>query len=64
MVHKGKDNSLADFQTSFAEVDFHLSIHVLDSLKAGHKVCVVIANDTDVIVALLYHMPVFLHHYI
>lgn len=37
-------------------------MHVLDSLKEGHKVCVVISIDIDVTVALLYHMPVLIQH--
>ena len=35
-------------------------MHVLDCLRTGHKTCVVISNDTDVIVALLFYMPTFL----
>jgi len=62
MAHKGEENVMAHLQSSLEEADFRIPLHVLDSLKAGHKVCVVISNDTDVIVALLYHIPVFQQH--
>ena len=48
--------------TVYEEADLRIPIHVLDSLKAGNKVCIVISNDTDVTVALLYHMPVFIQN--
>jgi len=59
-VHQGTENTLADLKSSFEEADLRILLHVLDCLKAGHKVCVVISNDTDVIVALFHQMPVFL----
>ena len=49
-------------QSTFEEADSRIPLHVLDSLRSWHRVCVVIFNDTDVLVALLYHMPVFLDH--
>ena len=62
-VHQGTKLAMSHLQsTVFEEADLRIPMHVLDLLKAGHKVCVVISNDTDVTVALLYHMPVFLHH--
>ena len=39
--------------------DLRIPTHVLDCLQAGYKICVVISNDTDVIVALLFYMPIF-----
>ena len=36
-------------------------VHIEDALEAGYNVCVVIWNDSDVIVALLYHMPIFMN---
>ena len=46
--------------SEFDEADLRIPIHVLDCLEKQHSICVVITSDTDVIVALLYHMPVFL----
>ena len=31
-----------------------------DCLRGGYKTCIVISNDTDVIVALLFYVPTFL----
>ena len=61
-VIKCKVNALTNLQSQYEEADHHIPIHVLDTLVAGHRICVVISNDTDVIVALLYHMPVFLQY--
>jgi len=61
-MYNGKENTELHLQSAFEEADFRIPVHVLDSLKNGHSVCVVISIDTDVIVALLYHMPVFLQH--
>ena len=36
-------------------------LHIEDALEAGYNVCVVISNDSDVIVALLCHMPIFMN---
>ena len=35
-------------------------LFVLDCIRSGDKTCVVISNDTDVIIALLFYVPVFL----
>lgn len=62
-VHQGTTEVMSHLQlTMFEEADLRIPIHVLDSVKAGHQVCMVISNDTDVTVALLYHMPVFIQH--
>ena len=61
-VHEGRENATEQLQSCLDEADFRIPIHVLDSLEAGHKICVVISNYTDVIVSLLYHMPCFLQH--
>jgi hypothetical protein len=61
-VFKDEVNALPNLQLCYEEADHRIPIHVFDSLAAGHRICVVISNDTDVIVALLYHMPVFLLH--
>ena len=36
-------------------------VHIEDALEAGYNVCVVISNVSDVIVALLYHMQIFMN---
>ena len=61
-IHQGKEYIKSQLQSTFEEADSRIPLHVLDSLRSGHRVCVVISNDTDVFVALLYHMPVFLDH--
>ena len=62
-VHQGTKHVMSHLQsTVYEEADLRIPIHVLDSLKAGNKVCVVISSDTDVTVALLYHMPVFIQN--
>ena len=45
--------------TVFEEADFRITLHVLESVKEGHTICVVISSDSDVIVTLLHHMPVY-----
>ena len=37
------------------EADLRLVLHAFDCAKAGCKTCVILSNDTDVAVALLYH---------
>ena len=61
-IHQGKEYIKSQLQSTFEGADSRIPLHVLDSLRSGHRVCVVISNDTDVLVALLYHMPVFLDH--
>lgn len=61
-IQGGKITPLPHMQDSYEEADMRIPMHVLDSLKAGHTTCVVISNDTDVIVALLYHCPVFIQN--
>lgn len=61
-VHEGKENVLTHLQSSLEEADLRIPLHVYDALKSGYKRCVVISNDTDVIVSLLYHIPLFKDH--
>ena len=51
---------MGHLQYTSEEADLRISMHILDSLHAGYKTCVVISNDTDVIVALLFYVPIFL----
>ena len=46
-------------QTTLKEADLRILMHVLDCVRAGYSTCIVISNDTDVIIALLYYVPVF-----
>ena len=50
---------MQQFQSPVEEANLRIPMHVLVCLRAGHKTCVVISNDTDVIVALLFYMPTF-----
>ena len=59
-IYKGVEKTLPHLQSNFEEADLRIPLHVLDCIENEHRVCVVITSDTDVIVALLYHMPVFL----
>lgn len=61
-MHNGDESALVHLQSTVEEADLRILLHVLDALKERHKICVVISNDTDVVVALLHHMPVFLQH--
>ena len=62
-VQHGTKHMMSHPQSTVCEEAYlRIPIHVLDLLKAGHKVCIVISSDTDVTVALLYHMPVFIQH--
>ena len=47
-------------QSTVDEADLRIPMHVLDCLQSGYTTCVVISNDTDVIVALLFYVPIFL----
>ena len=46
-------------QAMLKEADLRTSMHVLDCVRAGYSTCVVLSNDTDVIIALLYYVPMF-----
>ena len=59
-IHNGAEDNMQQLQSPVEEADLRIPMHVLDCLRAGHKTCVVISNDTDVIVALLFYMPTFL----
>ena len=62
VIHKGKENVLPHLQSSLEEVDLRIPLHVCDALQSRHKRCDVISNDTDVIVGLLYYIPLFEDH--
>ena len=36
-----------------------IPVHVFDCIKNGHRICVVLTSDTEVIVTLLYYMSLF-----
>ena len=52
-INDGKVESKRNLQTDIEEADICFPIHVLDTVRAGYKRCIVMPNDTDVIVALL-----------
>ena len=45
---------MQQLQSPVEEADLRIPMHVLDCLRAGLKTCVVISNDTDVIVTLFF----------
>ena len=61
-IHAGTEKDMPQLQSQIDEADLRIPMHVLDCLQAGYKTCVVISNDTDMIVALLFHLPTFLHY--
>ena len=60
MVHKENETAKTHLNSAFEEADLCIIVHIKDALEAGHNVRVVISNDTDVVVARLYHMLMFL----
>ena len=58
-VHNGTKQCMDHLQTTLKEADLRISMHVLDCVRAGYSTCVVLSNNTDVIVALLYYVPMF-----
>jgi len=58
-VHNGTEQCMDHLQTSLKEADLHILMHVLDCVRAGYSTCIALSNNTDVIIALLYYVPVF-----
>ncbi|KAG1714044.1 hypothetical protein GQR58_001880 [Nymphon striatum] len=59
-IHHSTEHYMQHLGSTVEEADLRIPMHVLDCCRAGYKTCVVISNDTDVIVALLFYVPVFL----
>ena len=59
-INDGKVEIKQHLQSDIEEADLRFPIHVLDTVRAGYKRCVVMSNDTDVIVTLLFHFRVFI----
>ncbi|KAG1701652.1 hypothetical protein GQR58_004686 [Nymphon striatum] len=59
-IHHSTEHYMQRLGSTVEEADLRIPMHVLDCCRAGYKTCVVISNDTDVIVALLFYVPVFL----
>ena len=57
-IHQGVEQNMQDLRQY--EADLRIPMHVLDCIRSGYKTYVVISNDTDVIIALLFYVPVFL----
>ena len=58
-VHSGAEQCMDHLQTTLKEADLHILMHVLDCVRAGYSTCIVLSNDTDVIIPLLYYVPMF-----
>ena len=58
-IQDGKAINMQSLQLNIEEADLRFPIHVLDCVRSGYKRCVVISNDTDVIVTLLFHFIVY-----
>ncbi|KAG1677699.1 hypothetical protein GQR58_013762 [Nymphon striatum] len=59
-IHHSTEHYMQHLGSTVEEADLRILMHVLDCCRAGYETCVVISNDTDVIVALLFYVPVFL----
>ena len=59
-IHQGVEQNMQDLESTVDEADLRIPMHVLDCIRSGYKIYVVISNDTDVIIALLFYVPVFL----
>ena len=59
-IHDGTEDTMQHLQSQIEEADLHIPMHVLDCLRGGYKTCVLISNNTDVTVALLFYVPTFL----
>ena len=49
-------------QPYIEEADLQIIVHILDSIKSGCYINVVLSNDVDVAVGLLFNMLVFVQH--
>ena len=54
-LYKDNRTVLPQLYSQLHEADLRLVLHVFDCAKAGYKTCIILSNDTDVAVALLYH---------
>lgn len=59
-ICNGTEDNMQHLQFQVEEADLRIPMHMLDCLRAGYKTCIVVSNDTDVIVALLFHLTTFL----
>ena len=55
-----KNITCETWSSTVDEADLRIPIYVLDCIRSGDKTCVFISNDTDVIIALLFYVPVIL----
>lgn len=61
-VHDGNIISMPHLHSVHDEADLRVPLHVLDCVKDGYYKILVLTNDTDISVYLLYHLPTFKHH--
>ena len=59
-MYNGTKDKLQQLKSQVEEADLRIPMHVLDCVREGYKICLVISNDTDVAIALLYHLTTFL----
>ena len=59
-LHNGKEDNVQHLQSDVEEADLRILMHVLDCIREGYETCTVLSNDTDIIVALLFHKSTFL----
>ena len=62
LLQNGDESAMPHLNTTHQEADFAVPLHVLDCIKAGYLKILVLSNDTDIDVILLYLIPVFLLH--
>ena len=59
MIQSSLTHSMCDLNSPFEEADLRILLHVYNCVKSGYHKCVVLSNDTDVTIGLVYHMPSF-----
>ena len=58
-IQDGEVISIPCLKSDIEEADLRFTNHVLYSVRTGYRKCTVFSNDTDVVVALIYHFTVF-----
>ena len=59
-IHNSAEHYMRHLHSTVEVGDLRMPVHVIDSLQAGYKTCVVMSNYTDMIVTLLIRVPNFL----
>ena len=61
-MHNNEESAIPNLNTNFQEADSAIPLHVLNCFNSGYEKVLVLSNDTDIDVTLLYYIPVFLQH--